>query len=125
MALQWVRLDTQFPSNPKILDLVADRRHQAVVAYISSLAQCGLHETDGFITKSWLPFIHANAKVAAQLVEARLWVPVPGGWQIPDWAEYQPTSETSRQRTEKARKAAAVRWAKRDAQATQLKAVNE
>jgi len=125
MALAWVRLDTQFHTNHKVMELVADGNFRAAFVYVASLAQCGQHETDGFIIKSWLPFVHANQKIAEQLVEVGLWAPTEGGWQIPDWCEYQPTSEQSAKRTEKAKHAAKVRWQKQRAKDSRasLKAV--
>lgn len=127
MALPWVRLDTQIPTNHKIIDLASDGNYRACFAYVSSLAIVGQHETDGFIKASWLPFIHATKGVADALVAVGLWREIPGGWEIPDWAEYQPTSEQSRQRRERAQKAAKARWEKKTgpAKPASLKVVND
>jgi hypothetical protein len=38
MGLPWVRLDTQFPSNPKVLELAATKQHKAAFVYLCSLA---------------------------------------------------------------------------------------
>ena len=46
----------------------------------------------------------------------RFWHPDgDGGWRINDWAEYQESSEETQKRSEKARKAAQVRWSKKHA----------
>jgi hypothetical protein len=72
MGLPWVRLDTQMPTNPKVLDLVA------AYAKLAGLKQNqtgdtvppnreergGQHGTDGFIPETALPFIHATRKDA-------------------------------------------------------------
>lgn len=106
MALPWVRLDTGLPDHPKILALIDARKHRAALAYVFGLAYCGRHETDGFIPRAALPFLHASTTDANALVEARLWQHAEGGYQVKDWAEYQPTSEVSRRRLDDLKRAA-------------------
>jgi hypothetical protein len=110
LALPWVRLDTQFPSNPKVLELVARKRHPAAFAYLCSLAYAGQHGTDGYIPEAALPFIHATKALANHLVEVGLWVPSPGGWLIHGWDEFQISDEEAKRRRERAQNAAAKRW---------------
>lgn len=121
MGLPWVRLDTQFASNPKVLELVADKRFKAAFAYICSLGYSGVHGTDGYLPASCLPFIHATKTDATQLVEVGLWVPAPGGWEINGWTDFQESSEETQRRKERAQKGAIARWEKerrrRDAEA--------
>ena len=114
MALPWVRLDTQWFANPKFLTLVADRKHRAITAYFAGLAWSGSQGQAGYIPRGALPMIHATSKDAIDLVCVALWIPDAGGWQINDWAEYQPTNEEHERRSAKARNAAAVRWGKVD-----------
>jgi hypothetical protein len=104
MGLPWVRLDTQFPSNPKFLELVAKKQQAAGFAYLCSLAYAGQHGTDGYIPEYALPFIHANKTIANQLVAAGLWHPAPGGWDINGWDEFQVSDEAARKRRERAQK---------------------
>lgn len=96
MALPWVRLDTGLPDHPKILGLIDAKKHRAVMVYTFGLAYSGRHETDGFIPKNALPFIHGTKGDAVALVEARLWHYTEGGYQINDWEQYQPTSEAQK-----------------------------
>jgi hypothetical protein len=110
--MQWVRLDTSFPQNPKVLSLIQAKKHAAIVAYMSSLAYSGAQETDGFIPKTALIFIHGTPKIAADLVAAGLWDPMPEGFGIHGWDEYQPSREEAKMRADKGRKAALARWAK-------------
>ena len=105
MALSWVRLDTGFPDHPKILRLIGDRKHRAVLTFPFGLAYAGRHETDGYIPRAALPFIHATPAEANALVEARLWHHAEGGYQINDWQEHQPTSENSARRLADLKKA--------------------
>ena len=70
MAMPWVRLDTGLPDHPKILALIQGKKQRAALVYVFSLAYSGRHETDGFVPKMALPFLHAttadaNADAAA------------------------------------------------------------
>lgn len=118
MALPWVRLDTQFASNPKILALVSAKKYRAIVVWAASLGYSGVHETDGFIPSSALPFLHGNKNDATDLVMARLWHAAPGGYSINGWADYQWTSDEHQERRQKAesasKKANCVRWHGKD-----------
>lgn len=51
---------------------------------------------------------------AKRLVAEGLWVDAPGGWQINGWEEYQLSNDEVLRRSEKAKKAAAARWAQRN-----------
>ena len=104
MGLPWVRLDTQFPSNPKVLELVAKKQHPAAFAYLCSLAYAGQHGTDGYIPTYALPFIHATKTTAKHCVEVGLWHSAPGGWQINGWNEFQVSDEDARKRKERAQR---------------------
>lgn len=111
-GLPWVRLDTAFPSNPKVLALLTDKEgHRTAFVYLCGLAYAGAHGTDGVITVAALPFLHARRSDADRLVQHRLWHPYPdGGWLINGWDEKQVTAEATRVRSEAAKKAAAARW---------------
>lgn len=110
MGLPWVRLDAQFPSNPKVLELVAAKRWRAMSVYLCSLAYCGQHGTDGYIPINCLPFIHATKAEAESLVAVGLWHPSPGGWEINGWDEFQVSDEAARKRRERAQKGGFKRW---------------
>jgi hypothetical protein len=112
MGLPWVRLDTQFPSNPKVLELVIAKQWRAIVVWLSSLAYCGQHGSDGYIQDIALPFIHGTRKEANVLVEHHLWDPAPGGWIVHDWDECQVSDDAARKRRERAQKGGVARWEK-------------
>lgn len=113
MSMQWVRLDTAFPTNPKILTLVEDRQFRAIALYVCSLAYAGAQGTDGFVPQSALPFLHGSKRDADKLVEVALWHPNIGGWEINGWSEFQPSTKETQERKSRARAAAEVRWGKR------------
>ncbi len=116
MLLPWVRLDTTFPTNDKILDLVehGNAGYRAGFIYACGLAHCGAQGTDGLITFAALPFIHGRKGDAALLVEVRLWVPDRAGWRIPNWPTRQQSSadteEIRRKQSLGAKRANCVRW---------------
>lgn len=110
-ALTWVRVDAALARNPKTLHLLGEKGgDRALCVYIFGLGYCAEQGNDGFIVRSALPLIHGTPKTAEQLVSVGLWHDVPGGWDVNDYAEYQPTSEDVRQRSERARAAARRRW---------------
>lgn len=110
MGLPWVRLDTQFPSNPKILALVEDKKYRAAFVYVSALAYAGAHGTDGFLPAASLPFMHATKADAKALVEVGLWLECVGGWEINGYAEFQPSNAETQERKKRAQAAAMRRW---------------
>lgn len=110
MALPWVRLDTGLPDHPKMLALINAKKHKSALVYTLGLSYCGRHELDGFIPEAALPFIHGTKSDAQALCEVGFWHARKGGYEINDWASYQPTSEEHTRRKERARLAAEKRW---------------
>jgi hypothetical protein len=110
MGLPWVRLDTQWPQNPKFLMLVEDKKWHAIAMYMAGLAYSGAHGTAGFLPFYALPTMHGTRKEAQQLVEMQLWHLCEGGYEINDWSDYQPSNEENEARSKRARDAALIRW---------------
>lgn len=110
MGLPWVRLDTNFAQNTKILYLIQDKKYRAIVAYVAGLGYSGAQGTDGFLPSACLPVIHASKADAKHLTEVGLWVESLGGWEINSWEEHQQSNEETQQRKKRARDAALKRW---------------
>lgn len=110
MGLPWVRLDTQWPHNPKFLMLAEDKKWRAMCVYFAGLAWSGGQGTNGFIPYYTISVIQGTKREANELIAVRLWHPCEGGWQINDWADYQESNEETERRSKKARDAAMVRW---------------
>lgn len=104
MGLPWVRLDTQFANNPKVVELVAKKQFQAAFSYVCGLAYSGAHGTDGYIPEHCLFLVHATKREAAALVNAGLWNTAPGGWDINGWDEFQVSDDAAKKRRERAQK---------------------
>jgi hypothetical protein len=97
-GLPWVRLDTAFPENPKILALLAERDgYRAAFVYVAALAYSGRHGTDGHIAAYALSRVHGRRTDADRLVRNGLWKPTAEGWVIHDYEQMQQTSDTTAQ----------------------------
>jgi hypothetical protein len=119
-GLPWIRLNTAFPSDPRLLSLVAERDgYRAGLASVAAMAWSGAAGTNGYVPQVALPFIHARQAEAERLVRHGFWIPDAGGWQIPNWADEQQSGEyalaKAMERSEHARRAAQARWSRRDA----------
>ena len=109
-----MRVDSALASNHKVLALIAERGgDHALNVYIFALGHIARQGLDGFLPEIALGLIHGRKRDADMLVDVGMWRSIPGGYEVPDWAEYQPTGEDSKRRSEKAKKAAAARWAKK------------
>ena len=121
-SLNWVRVDSSIASNHKVIALLSEKGgDHAFCVYIFALGHCASQGTDGFIPSAALGLIHGRPRDGFLLTEAGLWHEIPGGFQVHDWLDFQPSDADSKARSEKAKKAAHARWAKRQAPA--LKAV--
>jgi hypothetical protein len=111
MPLPWVRLDTSFASNPKLLAMLLEKDgHRAAFVYLCSLGYSGAHGTDGFLIRECLPFIHGRSADAERLVQHGFWRVQPGGWLIHDWDVYQESSSETQARRARAQAGAMARW---------------
>jgi hypothetical protein len=116
MPLPWVRLDTAFPYNQKLLAMLRRKDgHRAALVYICGLSISGGQGSDGFISTESLPFTHGRNADAALLVECGFWVPQPGGWLINGWDEFQQSTEETQLRRKRAQALAETRWAGHEA----------
>ena len=111
MPLPWVRLDTAFPYNQKLLAMLRRKDgYRAGLVYICGLSISGGQGSDGFISTESLPFTHGRNADAELLVEFGFWVPQPGGWLINGWDEFQQSNEETQLRRKRAQAAAEFRW---------------
>ena len=117
MPLPWVRLDTTFPLNQKLLAMLKHKDgHRAAFAYVCGLAVSGGQGSDGFISEESLIFVHARRADVELLVEFEFWIPRPGGWVINGWDEHQQSTEETQLRRKRAQALAETRWAGHEAQ---------
>ena len=93
MGLPWVRVDSTFPANAKVLQLIDNKKHRAINLYTFGLAWSGHQATGGVIPQYALRMIHGTALDAETLTNVGLWEAYDNGWKIHDWADYQPSPE--------------------------------
>lgn len=90
--MPWARLDDRFPAHKKVRPL----SDAAFRLHVSALCWSAENLTDGKIDGSRLRFVsdvRQPKKATVELVAALLWHEIPGGWQINDWHEYNPSRE--------------------------------
>lgn len=96
--MTWFRIDDGFWSHPKISTL----SDSSVALWARAGAYCCQHLTDGFVPSTSLRLL-GKPSAAKELVTAKLWIVVDGGWRFHDWDEYQETSSAVKKRREDAR----------------------
>jgi len=90
--MPWVRIDDQYPENPKVVAA----GHLAAWLDVCAMAYSNRVLTDGFIAKSMVPRLSSvpqPMKRAAELVAAGRWFEVDGGYEIHDYLKYQKSRE--------------------------------
>lgn len=112
-ALTWVRVQAALARNHKVLALLPQKGgDRALNVFIFGLGYCAEQGNSGFIPEGAPGLFHGSPRSAQLLVEVGMWDVVEGGWDVHDYAEYQPTDEAAKARSEKAKKAAKARWDK-------------
>jgi hypothetical protein len=111
---EYVRVDVLLPEHPKV-EALSDKAFRALVTL---WCYCGRQRTDGAVTRkqweAWPP------KVRTELIDAGLARPIDisGGAAMHDFLEHQRSreeiDELSARRSEAGKKAAEVRWGRRD-----------
>jgi hypothetical protein len=93
--MSWIKLDDQFFTHPKIVDLSKD----AKLLYVAALTYCGAHLTDGGLTRGALRVVAATVDVPPETAEvllvAGLWQATGDGVQINNYLQYQPSRESA------------------------------
>lgn len=101
--MTWVRLDDSFFMNAK----TASASSPAKLLYLAGLCYCAAQLTDGFICDAVLPALCAQVQAkrpnAPELVSLGLWKQVEGGYQVPDYLDYNPARDQVLKRRDKDR----------------------
>ncbi len=104
--MSWVKLDDGFSEHPKVLAVSGD----ALKLHLAGFCYCARQETDGAIPELALAqltqFSKPKAiKLAARLVEVRLWERNGAGWLVHDYLDYNPSKKELDARREIKRRA--------------------
>lgn len=88
--MTWFKVDDSFHSHPKVLAASP----AALGLWVVAGSWSGANLSDGFIPDHVLPRLLADAATLAQeLVTARLWRRVRGGYRFHDWAHFNPPAK--------------------------------
>jgi hypothetical protein len=93
--MPWLKMTDEFWTNPK-LERLSDKAYRL---YVRSLGYCAQHLTDGLLDATALRTLGATQRLCDELVtpmrpgEVGCWKPVPGGYAIHDYLEYNPSRE--------------------------------
>lgn len=104
--MPWARVDDQWWSHPKVLDLTLEARGLWITALSWSCAQRRDEVPTGFVR---MVALDEDDRLSVELANAGLWAPTERGWRIHDWAQYQDLS-LSEKRADAGRKGAEKRW---------------
>ena len=88
--MSWVKLDDGFYDNAKILRVGLT----AAGLYVAGLSYAGRKLTNGFLPDVAVTMLGGDASTSlpGRLVDAGLWRPVEGGYQIHDYLDYNPSA---------------------------------
>lgn len=109
--MPWFKVDDQFWSHPKVVELSAE----AVSLWVRAGSYSAQHLTDGAVTYGIIRMLAADRDAATELTNAGLWDQRDSRtWTFHDWEDYQPDAIASKDRREKKQEAAALgnhqRW---------------
>lgn len=106
--MTWFKVDDSFHSHSKVRK-VASKAPAALALWVLAGSWSSAHLSDGYVSDDDLPWIlPGSEELAAELVAARLWRRVKGGYQFHDWTQCNPTAEQVRQLREVRAKAGAA-----------------
>lgn len=101
--MTWFKVDDSLHSNTKIRK-VAAKCPAALALWVIAGSFSADKLTEGFVKDDELPWLLPGAEtLAAELVAARLWRRVKGGYQFHDWTQCNPTREQVETERDKAR----------------------
>lgn len=84
--MSWVRIDDAFDDNPKVEEL----SDAAFRLYVTTLCWCSRHSTDGHVTLT-VAKKRGTLKAIRELLDANLWLEIPGGYEVNDYLAYNPS----------------------------------
>jgi hypothetical protein len=112
--VSWVKLDDRFHCHRK----VRKAGLEAVGLHARALSYTAAEDLQGHVEAGWVEEAAGKraGKLTAALVDVGLWeTNGDGGWIIHDYLAFNPSSEERADKAASAKRAADVRWAKRNA----------
>lgn len=121
--MPWFKVDDGFYDHPKVAAIPLKDRAAAAGAWLLCGTWSAKHLQDGFVPESRAHEL-AGDRIAALLVDVKLWRRVKGGYRFHDWATYQPTRAAVEERR-KVRAAAGAKGGVSSGRTRRLRAVGE
>ncbi len=92
--MPWFKVDDHFPTHHKVLSIPrGPRRLAALGAWTLGGAWTSANLKEGLVPEGVVEELAITTKAVADLVASGLWVRVPGGYQMHDFLNYNPTAE--------------------------------
>jgi hypothetical protein len=118
--MPWGKIDDRLHGHPKATAAGLD----GMGLWVLALSWSSAYGTDGFVPEAKVSGLGGNAELAQRLVNAGLWDRVPGGYQIHDYLDYNPSAEqVEAQRQANAERQA--RWRREQEEREQAEAPND
>jgi hypothetical protein len=116
--MAWFKVDDGFYSSRKVLSIPRSRRFEALGLWTTCGAWSSKELTDGFVPREIVEEFGGKQSQINDLISAKLWVEVDGGWKFWDWMDYQPAKveviekreKTTKKRSAAGKKGAEARW---------------
>lgn len=89
--MAWFRVDDQFGSNPKVMQIPRSERHACLGLWLHAGVWAAQHLTDGRVPGYMLEELGANVSHRDRLVAVGLWREDGDGVVFNDWSDYQPS----------------------------------
>ncbi|MDO8847874.1 MAG: hypothetical protein Q7W51_05765 [Coriobacteriia bacterium] len=118
--MSWIRIDSSFPGNAKVLELDQKRHNAAVGLYVLGLCYADAHLTDGRIPQKAMRILTASTtwkRDAEELVRVGLWTPTEDGYAIHDYLAWQRSAAEIGAFSEMQRQKALKKWGKANSDA--------
>lgn len=102
--MSWFRVDDGFHNHPKVIAAGTG----AAGLFVRCGSYCAQHLTDGHVPTG-IAKLYGSASMIRALVDAAMWTPVPGGYLIHDYLDFNPSrADVEKERAAKSERQA--RW---------------
>lgn len=104
--MAWFRVDDQFGSNPKVMQIPRSERQACLGVWLLAGVWSAQHLTDGRVPDFMLDELGTDVSQRDRLVTVGLWEETGDGIAFKDWSDYQPSRADvmSKREAERARK---------------------
>jgi hypothetical protein len=112
--MPWVRIDDELFTHPKF-NHAWESEPASVGLWLFGASHSSHHLLDGLVPKrfvrQWFTSTGRQRRTTHALEDSNLWVPTDRGWEMHDWAQYNPTRQEvlAKRAADSARKRTGIR----------------